>query len=65
MTANINEADAATIAKVLKGVGISHAQNIVDSRELRGKFYSAVELTPVKGIGQPTIMRNLERDMIR
>lgn len=58
---NVNEADAATIANTLVGIGISRAQAIVDYREKHGQFYSAEELTAVKGIGQSTIEKNLAR----
>lgn len=61
MTVNVNEADAASIANTLVGVGISRAQAIVDYREQYGRFYSAEELTAVKGVGQSTVERNLSR----
>jgi competence protein ComEA len=61
MTVNVNEADAASIANMLVGVGISRAQAIVDYRDQYGRFYSAEELTAVKGIGQSTVERNLSR----
>ncbi len=60
-TVNVNEADAATIANTLVGVGISRAKAIVEYREQHGKFYSAEELTAVKGIGESTVNRNLMR----
>ena len=58
---NVNEADAATLANVLVGVGFSRAQAIVEYREQHGPFYTAEELTAVKGIGQSTVERNLSR----
>jgi len=61
ITVNVNEADAATIANTLSGVGLSRAQAIVDYRDRNGKFYSAEELTAVKGIGRSTVERNLSR----
>ena len=61
VTVNVNQADAAAIANVLVGVGISRAQAIVDYREQYGPFYTAEELTAVKGIGQATVERNLSR----
>ena len=61
MTVNVNEADAASIANTLVGIGISRAQAIVDYREQYGRFYSAEELTAVKGVGQSTVERNLSR----
>ena len=61
VTVNVNEADAMTIADTLDGVGLSRAQAIVDYREQHGRFYSAEELTAVKGIGPSTIEKNLSR----
>ena len=61
VTVNVNEADAETIAGVLTGIGVRRAQAIVDYREQYGRFYSAEELTAVKGIGQATIEKNLSR----
>ncbi len=61
MTVNVNEADAAAIANTLSGVGISRAQAIVEYREQHGPFYSAEELTAVKGIGRSTVERNQSR----
>ena len=61
VTVNVNEADAATIANTLSGVGLSRAQAIVDYRDQHGKFYSAEELTAVKGIGRSTVEKNLSR----
>ncbi len=55
---NINEADAKTIARVLLNIGIKKAQAIVDYREKYGHFYSAEELSAVRGIGQRTIEKN-------
>lgn len=65
MTVNVNEADAEAIANTLVGVGISRAQAIVDYREKHGRFYSAEELTAVKGIGQSTVEKNLSRITIK
>lgn len=61
ITVNVNEADATTIADALVGVGLSRAQAIVDYREAHGRFYSAEELTAVKGIGHSTVEKNLSR----
>ncbi|MCC7463910.1 MAG: helix-hairpin-helix domain-containing protein [Gammaproteobacteria bacterium] len=55
---NINSADAATIARELKGIGLSKAQAIVDYRQKHGAFRSADELASVRGIGQKTIEDN-------
>ena len=61
VTVNVNEADAETLASVLVGVGLTRAQAIVDYREQHGRFYSAEELTAVKGIGQSTVEKNQSR----
>ena len=55
---NINQADAATIAKSLDGIGQSRAQAIVDWRTAHGPFKKADDLHHVKGIGKATIERN-------
>ena len=55
---NINTADAATIARELKGIGLKRAQSIVDYRTKNGPFKSADELRLVKGIGAKVIQNN-------
>ncbi|MEP7312631.1 MAG: ComEA family DNA-binding protein [Pseudomonadota bacterium] len=55
---NINTADAATIARELKGIGLKRAQSIVDYRAKNGPFKSADELRLVKGIGAKVIQNN-------
>jgi competence protein ComEA len=59
---NINQADAATIAKSLDGIGQAKAEAIVAWREAHGPFKKADDLKHVKGIGKATIERN--RDAI-
>ena len=61
VTVNVNEADAKAIAGALVGVGVRRAQAIVDYRDQYGRFYSAEELTVVKGFGQATVEENLSR----
>jgi competence protein ComEA len=58
---NINEADAATIADILVGIGVSKAMAIVEYREEHGRFTSLDQLTEVSGIGEATVMNNRER----
>jgi competence protein ComEA len=55
---NINNADADTLAKELKGIGASKAAAIVDYRQKHGPFRSVEELALVKGIGQKFIDQN-------
>ena len=61
LAVNINEANAETLAAVLEGIGLTRAQAIVDYRTQFGRFYSAEELSAVRGIGTNTINRNLAR----
>ncbi len=60
---NINTADAATLAKELKGIGLKRAQDIVEYRQKHGPFKTADELALVKGIGPAAIAKN--REIIR
>jgi competence protein ComEA len=55
---DINHADAATIAKELKGIGPARAQAIVEYREKHGAFKSADDLTKIKGVGAKVIEKN-------
>ena len=55
---NINQADAATIAKSLDGIGTTRAEAIVAWRDAHGPFKKADDLKHVKGIGKATIERN-------
>ena len=57
-TVNINTADAATISKALKGIGISKAKAIIAYRETYGAFHAIEELEAVKGIGESTLEKN-------
>lgn len=58
---NINTADAATLDRVLVGIGPSKAQAIVAYRKANGAFKNAEALSDVKGIGPATIKRNAGR----
>jgi len=62
---DINQADAATLAQVLDGIGMVKAQEIVAYREQFGDFRSIEQLTDVNGIGPATIERNRERILVR
>lgn len=55
---NINTADAATIAKELKGIGPAKARAIVEHRQQHGAFRSLDELALIKGIGQKLVDQN-------
>lgn len=55
---NINTADAATLARELKGVGEARARAIIEHRSQHGPFRSADELTLVRGIGQKVVDQN-------
>lgn len=58
---NVNTADAATIAEVLKGVGLSRAEAIVAYRTQHGAFADVYDLANVKGIGDRTVEVNEDR----
>src|SRR5690606_2239238 len=60
---NINTADAATLARELKGIGLKRAQAIIEYRQKHGPFKSADELALVKGIGPAAISKS--RELIR
>ncbi|HUS23388.1 MAG TPA: helix-hairpin-helix domain-containing protein [Candidatus Binatia bacterium] len=55
---NINTADAKTLAKELKGVGLSKAEAIVKYRAEKGGFKSPEELENVQGIGKAIYEKN-------
>lgn len=61
---NINTADAATLDRVLVGVGPSKAEAIVIYRKQNGAFKTADQLTGVKGIGLATIEKNRDRIVV-
>jgi competence protein ComEA len=60
---NINTADAATLSRELKGIGMKRAEAIVEYRRKFGPFKSPDELALVKGIGPAAIQKN--RELIR
>lgn len=55
---NINTADAPTLSKNIKGVGLKKAQTIVDYREKNGKFSKIEDIMKVKGIGKKLFEKN-------
>ena len=55
---NINEADAETLATVIKDVGIIRAEAIIAYREQHGPFISVDELAEVQGIGETLLESN-------
>lgn len=61
---NINNADAATLDRVLDGVGPSKAEAIIAYRKANGAFRSADQLASVKGIGLATVERNRDRIVV-
>lgn len=58
---DINNADAATLDRVLDGVGPSKAAAIVAHRKQHGAFRSADDLAEVKGIGLALVEQNRDR----
>lgn len=58
---DLNTADAATLARVLVGVGKAKAEAIVAHRDQFGPFTDVDELQYVKGIGAATIETNRTR----
>jgi competence protein ComEA len=57
-TVDINTADAATLAKELKGIGPSRAEAIVAWREANGPFKSPEDIVLVQGIGERVLEDN-------
>lgn len=59
-TVDINTADAATLIKILKGVGPDKAAAIIAYRKEHGLFKNADQLAQVKGIGKKLVEMNRE-----
>jgi competence protein ComEA len=57
---DLNTADAATLARELKGIGPARAEAIVAWREANGPFKSAEDLVLVQGIGTRVLEDNRE-----
>ncbi|MEM1433217.1 MAG: helix-hairpin-helix domain-containing protein [Pseudomonadota bacterium] len=62
---NVNTADAATIARNIKGIGLKRAEQIVEYRKQHGPFTDAYELMAIKGIGERIIRNNESRIRLR
>jgi len=58
---DINTADAATLARELKGIGPARAEAIIAWREDNGPFRSTDELALVRGISERVLEENRER----
>lgn len=58
---NINTADAATLARELKGIGEVKARAIVEYREAQGPFEQVEDLLEVQGIGTGLLESNRSR----
>lgn len=55
---NINTADAQSLSKNIKGVGLKKAEAIIAYREKYGNFKTVADLTRVKGIGKKLLEKN-------
>lgn len=62
---NINNADAATLAQTLEGVGEQKASAIVAHRKKHGPFKSVDGLDQVKGIGEKILEKNRARIVLK
>lgn len=62
---DINSADAPTLAKNIKGIGLKKAKLIVEYRTKHGAFKNISELTKVKGIGKKLIDKNRETLVVK
>ena len=62
---DINHADAATLEKIMVGIGPAKAAAIVHFREVNGPFASIESLAEVKGIGKRTVVMNRDRLTVR
>lgn len=57
---DLNTADAATLARELKGIGPAKAEAIVAWREANGPFSSPEDIVLVRGIGERVLEDNRE-----
>jgi len=58
---NLNTTDAATLDRVMDGVGPAKAAAIIEHRRVHGPFRSVDQLIDVRGIGLATLERNRSR----
>lgn len=58
---SLNTADTQTLAAMLDGIGQVKAERIVAWREANGRFERAEQLLEIKGIGEATLKKNLNR----
>jgi len=57
---NLNSADAKSIAKAMKGIGLKKAETIVAYRTANGPFKRVEDLLKIKGIGAATLTKNAD-----
>jgi competence protein ComEA len=62
---NINTADAATLSKVLNGIGQTRAEAIVAYRKKNGPFKSIDDLARVDGVGSRTVDKNRDNIVVK
>jgi competence protein ComEA len=62
---NINTADAATLSKVLNGIGEARAEAIVAYRKKNGPFKSIDDLAKVSGVGSRTVAKNRDKLVVK
>ncbi len=56
---NLNQADAKTLSKSMKGIGLKRAAAIVKYREDHGKFKTVEDLAQVRGFGHSFVQSHL------
>ena len=62
---NINSASVDEIAAAMTGVGQAKASAILAYRKTHGPFKTVHELVNVKGIGEKTVAKNIEKLVIK
>ena len=61
---DLNTADAATLARELKGIGPARAEAIIAWREANGPFKSPEDIVLVQGIGERVLEDNRAHLMV-